>query len=127
LAEGSFTASSPEEQIACGKGFSSLWEDALRKGWLIKHSDQRALPSENCKLRSNYSQAELKVLNYMEINATKCGIKSQVIDQLKAGYKKTEALVQRICTDAKQWPEGHPVISDFGDPAYERLGRELGR
>ena len=57
---------------------------------------------------------------------TSIGVGSQngnpAIIVLLAFVPKTEVPV----LDEGVW-EGYPVVSDFGDPAYERLGREIGR
>jgi hypothetical protein len=116
-AQDGFVPPSPEDRVACAKGYDPLWQDATKKKWLIEHGTGR-LPSESCKLVGDYRQAELKMVKYIETNATKCGITLQVIDQLKMRYKKTETFAESICIDAKNWPEGHPVVSDFGAPVF---------
>jgi hypothetical protein len=117
LAQDTLTTPPPEERTACIKEYGWLWQDATRKSWWIKHATGQ-LPSDTCKLVGDYSQAELKMIKYIEIRATECGIAPSSVDQMKEAHKKTEAFLERVCLDAKQWPEGRPVISDFGDPAY---------
>ena len=85
------------------KAFVPLREEAEKRGKMIKvASDRHATPDEACKLFKNYSQAEFKMLKYVESNSAKCGIPPQVGDQLKAGHKSTEALVKKVCTVAEQ-------------------------
>lgn len=101
---------------ACMKAFVPLREDAEKKGKMIKAaSDRHAQPDEACKLIANYAAAEVKMLSYVEKNATKCGIPAQIADQLKAGHKNTEALKTKVCTVAEQMktraPAG-PTLSD---------------
>ena len=154
---GSFAQPAPPSQMggggggpsqACMNGFLPLREDAEKKGKMIKAaSDRHAPPDEACKIIGNYSAAEIRMIKYVEINAAKCGIPGQVADQLKAGHRNTEGLLQKVCGIAEQIkargsagpslnelldstassPDGRPVISDFGDPAFGRLGRELFR
>ena len=121
--------------------FVPLREDAEKKGKLIREASVRhAPPDEACKIIGNYSAAEAKMIKYVETHAAKCGIPAQVADQLKAGHKNTEGLLQKVCGIAEQIKargsagpslndvldpattasEGRPVISDFGDPAYGR-------
>ena len=98
------------------KTFIPLREEAEKRGKLIKAaSDRHAPPDEACKLISNYSQAELKMVKYVEANATKCGIPPQIPDQLKAGHKNTEAMLKKVCNVAEQVKtrgSGGPTLSD---------------
>ena len=88
---------------ACMKGFLPLREDAEKRGKLIKAaSDRKASPEEACKLIGNFSQAEVKMLKYIEANATKCGVPPQVSEQMKNGHKNTEAMQQKVCGVAQQ-------------------------
>jgi hypothetical protein len=88
---------------ACMKGFMPLREDAEKRGKLIKAaSDRKAPPDEACKLITNFGQAEIKMIKYVETNASKCGIPQQISDQLKAGHKNTEAMQQKVCGFAQQ-------------------------
>ena len=49
------------------KGFMPLREDAEKRGKLIKAaSDRHAAPDEACKLIKNFSQAEIKMIKYVE-------------------------------------------------------------
>ncbi len=88
---------------ACMKGFVPLRQEAEKRGKLIKDaSDRKAPPDVACKLIGNYSAAEVKMIKYVEANAQKCGIPQQVTDQLKAGHKNTEGLLQKVCGVAQQ-------------------------
>ncbi|MBR1209000.1 hypothetical protein [Bradyrhizobium sp. JYMT SZCCT0180] len=88
---------------ACMKGFVPLREDAEKRGKLIKAaSDRKASPDEACKLIGSYSQAELKMIKYVETNSAKCGIPPQIAEQLKNGHKNTEKMQKQVCTVAQQ-------------------------
>ncbi|MBR0797126.1 hypothetical protein JQ615_17175 [Bradyrhizobium jicamae] len=103
---------------ACMKNFVPLREEAEKRGKAIKAaSDRKAGPDVACKLIANYSAAEVKMIRYVEANATKCGIPTQIADQLKAGHKNTENLQTRVCKVAEQaasQPRGPagPSLSD---------------
>jgi hypothetical protein len=105
---GSFAPAGPTQPggataDACMKGFIPLREDAEKKGKMIKAaSDRHAQPDEICKIFRNYSAAEVKMIKYVESNATKCGIPASVGDQLKAGHKNTEGIENKVCTMAEQ-------------------------
>lgn len=101
---------------ACMKGFMPLREDAEKRGKLIKAAGERhAPPDEACKLIASFSQAELKMIKYVETNSAKCGIPPQIADQLKTGHKNTEAMQTKVCGVAEQMqkrgPSG-PTLSD---------------
>jgi hypothetical protein len=85
------------------KDFTPLREEAEKRGKMIKAaSDRHAPPDEACKLINNYGQAELKMIKYVESNQAKCGIPPQVSDQMKAGHKKTDLLLKKVCGMAQQ-------------------------
>lgn len=104
---------------ACMKNFVPLREEAEKRGKAIKTaSDKHASAAEACKLIGNYSQAEVKMIKYVETNASKCGIPAQIADQLKAGHKNTEGLLKRVCGAAEQQAQAQsrgpagPSLSD---------------
>jgi hypothetical protein len=95
---------------ACMKEFMPLREEAEKRGKMIKAaSDRHAGPDEACKLIKNYSQAEVKMLNYVQSHQAKCGIPPQIGDQLKAGHKNTEALEVKVCNVAQQMQQRGPA------------------
>ncbi|WP_025033789.1 hypothetical protein [Bradyrhizobium sp. DOA9] len=103
---GAFSAAPPTQAGPgedCMKAFMPLREEAEKRGKLIKAaSDRHAPPDEACKLIRNFSQAETKMIKYIEANAAKCGIPAQVGDQMKAGHKNTEAMATKVCNVATQ-------------------------
>jgi len=95
---------------ACMKGFMPLREEAEKRGKLIKAaSDRKAPPDEACKVITSFGQAEIKMIKYVETNASKCGIPQQISDQLKAGHKNTEAMQQKVCGFAQQAAQKGPA------------------
>ena len=98
------------------KEFTPLREEAEKRGKMIKAaSDRHAPPDEACKLIKNYSQAETKMLKYVETHQAKCGIPSQIGDQLKAGHKNTEALETKVCNIAQQMQQHGPAGPSLSD------------
>jgi hypothetical protein len=87
----------------CMKGFMPLREDAEKRGKMIKAaSDRHAPPDEACKLIGGFSQAEIKMIKYVESHSAKCGIPQQIAEQLKNGHKNTETMQQKVCSIAEQ-------------------------
>ena len=103
---GAFSAAPPTQAGPgedCMKAIVPLREEAEKRGKMIKAaSDRHATPDEACKLFKNYSQAESKMLKYVETNSAKCGIPPQVGEQLKASHKNTEATQAKVCNVAQQ-------------------------
>ena len=94
----------------CMKGFVPLREEAEKRGKLIKAAGERhAPPDEACKLITNFGQAEMKMINYVENRAAKCGIPPQVADQLKTGHKNTENMQKKVCGFAQQAQQRGPA------------------
>jgi len=103
---GAFSAAPPTQGGPgedCMKAFIPLREEAEKRGKLIKAaSDRHAPPDEACKLIGNFSQAELKMIKYIESHAAKCGIPPQIGEQMKTGHTNTETMQKKVCTVAQQ-------------------------
>jgi hypothetical protein len=94
----------------CMKRFFPLRDEAEKRGKLIKAASERhATPDEACKLIQNFAQSEMKMLRFVEANASKCGIPPQIGDQLKAGHKNTEAMQSKVCQMAQQMQKRGPA------------------
>lgn len=104
---GAFSAAPPTQQGGpgedCMKAFIPLREEAEKRGKAIKAaSDRHAPPDEACKLIRSFSQAEFKMIKYIESHAAKCGIPPQIGDQMKTGHKNTESMQTKVCNVAQQ-------------------------
>jgi hypothetical protein len=107
-------AGGPAEE--CMRQFIPLREEAEKRGKLIKAaSDRHASPDEACKLIGNFSQAEIKMIKYVESHAAKCGIPPQISDQLKNGHKNTEKMQKQVCTVAQQVQQKGPAGPSLSD------------
>ena len=94
----------------CMKNFMPLREEAEKRGKLIKAASERhAAPDEACKLIESFGQAEIKMISYVETNASKCGIPPQISDQLKSGHKNTEKMQTQVCNVAQQQQQRGPA------------------
>jgi hypothetical protein len=106
---------------ACMKAFVPLREDAEKRGKLIKAASERhAQPDEACKLLENYSKAELKMIEYVKLNSTKCGIPPQISEQMKKGHVGTEDMIKKVCGMAqaqKAGPAGPSLSEVLGSSA----------
>lgn len=108
----------PPGAVECQKGFMPLRADAEAKAKLIQAAGKRkAPPAEACRLIGNFAQAEVKMIKFVEANATKCGIPANVADQMKKGHVNTSQLQTRVCNAAAQQQQG---------PAGPSLSEALG-
>ena len=98
------------------KGFLPLRAEAEKRGKLIKAaSDRHATPDEACKLIGSFSQAESKMIQFVEAHTAKCGIPGQVADQLKTGHKNTENMQKKVCQVAQQMQQRGPAGPSLSD------------
>jgi hypothetical protein len=97
----------PEE---CMKAFMPLRQEAEKRGQLLKvASEHHAGADEACKLITNFIQAEVKMIKYVETNSARCGIPPQISEQLKKGHAGTEAMKGKICGAAAQMKTQAPA------------------
>jgi hypothetical protein len=110
LTGGGFEQPAPPQAAGsdeCMKNFMPLRNEAERRGKLIKAAGERhATPQEACKLIESFGQSELKMIKYVEVNASKCRIPAQIADQLKNGHKNTETMQKKVCEVAQQAARG---------------------
>ena len=104
----------PQQGPPCLPEFTKLRNETEKRGIALKKaSDRRASPQEACKLLTAFTSAEAKMLKYAVDNSTTCGIPPQIIDGIKQGHARSDALRVRVCrvAAAPQAPRG-PTLSD---------------
>jgi hypothetical protein len=103
------------EPPPCAVEFMKLREAAQKRANDVRTAGQRkATPQQACKLIGLFTDAEAKVVRYVEKNATTCGIPAEAIKGMKANHDKSLELRKRVCTAAAQAPKGNagPSLSD---------------
>jgi hypothetical protein len=104
---------SPSQAVVsgeCTKEFVPLRVEAEQRGKLIKAaSAQHAPAAEACKLIENFGQAEIKMIRYVQTNASRCGIPPQISDQLMSGHRNTESMQKKVCAVAQQQQQRGPA------------------
>ena len=99
------------------KGFAPLREEAEKRGKLIKAASERhASPVEACKLIGSFGQAEIKMIQYIEANAERCGIAPQTAEQFKNGHKNTEKMQKQVCAMAQRRPSAGSDLDEVLGP-----------
>ena len=105
----------------CKNEFAPLRDEAARRGKLLKDASARHAPvDETCRLIRSFVEAEIRMINFVEAQATACAVPAPVLEQLKSSSKTTEALQTRICNAAQQ-PQKQPPTGDF---PYEKNGQQ---
>lgn len=100
----------------CMKGFMPLRQEAEKRGTAIKQASERhAPPEEACKLITAFSQSEVKMIKYVEANASKCGIPPNVGAQMQTGHKNTEGMRAKVCNVASQQQQRGPAAPRLSD------------
>ena len=126
---GSFGAPARQQQAGppggedCMKEFMPLRETAEKRGKSIQTASARqAPPDEACKLIGQYSQAEAKMIKFIDANYQRCGIPENVGKQMHTNHKATETMEQKVCDVAKQAKMRGPA----GPSLSEALGSASG-
>ena len=105
----------------CNNEFAPLRDEAARRGKLVKDASARHAPvDETCRLIRSFVEAEIRMINFVEAQATACAVPASVLEQLKSSNKTTEALQTKICNAAQQ-PQTRPPAGDF---PYEKNGQQ---
>jgi len=103
----------PQGAPPCMAEFAPLRAEAEKRAAAIKAGAQRkALPPELCQLFSHFSDAEEKVIKFMESHAAACGIPPQVLSGTKANHAKTAETRQRVCTVAAEPTRRAPGLGE---------------
>ena len=112
---------------ACVNQFAPLREAAEKHGKLIKAAaDRRAPPDEACELIDHFSQAELKMIRFVEVNAARCGILREVPDRLRTAHTNTEKMQKQVCSIARQYRERPGPVGDFWPATTAELAGPTG-
>jgi hypothetical protein len=120
------------QEPPCMKEFARLRDDARKKAGFIEAAGKREskpTAQEACKLFTNFSAAENKLIKYAAENSVWCGIPQQVIDSMKSQQAKTIQVKAQACkaAAAPQRPRG-PTLSDaLGAPVPNANNVKPGR
>jgi hypothetical protein len=108
----------PAAMQKCQTDFVQLRQDAEKKAAVISGLGKRkASAADACKAIGVFSQAETKMISYIENNSAKCGIPAQIAQQMKKSHSNTEQMQAKVCNVAQQQQQG---------PAGPSLSEALG-
>jgi hypothetical protein len=100
----------------CMGEFIPIRTDAEKRAHAIQEAIKRKVPpQELCGLFTSFSEAEGKVIRFIETNARSCGIPAEILTVSKSNHSKTLERKQQVCAAAQ-----------FGERRGPGLGEALG-
>ena len=82
----------------CVAQFKELRAQVEREGLAAKAGAEKRLPRvEMCKLVTTYSAAEMKWVQFAEMNMTKCSIPNETVNQIKTVHARTAEGQKKVC------------------------------
>ena len=104
----------------CMKEFMPLRDAAEKRGKLIQTASARhAPPDEACKLIGQYSQAEAKMIKFIDTNSRRCGIPDNVGAQMRTNHKATESMQQKVVDVVRSLEDAGQLSRPAGDEEEE--------
>jgi hypothetical protein len=94
--------SQPQQQMPpCFNEFVPLKAEAEKRGLAVKGAmDRKASREEACTLIKRYSEAEAKIVKFIQANSASCGIPAEAATQMKANHSRTLKAVNQVCSVA---------------------------
>jgi hypothetical protein len=107
----------PQQQgPPCMGEFLPIRADAEKRAHAIQEAIKRKVPpQELCGLFTSFSEAEGRVIKFIETNARSCGIPAEILTVSRSNHGKTLERKQQVCAAAQ-----------FGERRGPGLGEALG-
>jgi hypothetical protein len=103
------SASSTTEQTTldqCRQQYSALTQDVEAKAEPIRDASHGRLPaSAVCKLLTDYTEAELRLISFVEANSNKCGVSHEISEKIKINHATTEKMKGQACSNTNRLKE----------------------
>ncbi|MGP0091295.1 MAG: hypothetical protein ACLPKB_15265 [Xanthobacteraceae bacterium] len=98
----------------CFNEFAPLRQEAEKRAIAVREAGAKhATPQQACELIGRFSDAEAKVVKFVQKNGVSCGIPAEAMKQMKTNHEHTEELHKRVCTAAANPPRpAGPSLSD---------------
>lgn len=127
----SFGAPQQAQEPPCFKDFMALRQEADKKGRALQEASKKKVPPPvACRMFTEYSASEAKLVKYVSTNATKCEIPKEVVENLTKNHAKTNEIRTKVCEVAAAGPPKPrgPSLSDalsgpVPDSSNVRTGR----
>lgn len=98
----------------CFNEFMPLRQEAEKRATAVRDAGAKhATPQQACDLIGRFSDAEAKVVKFVQTNGASCGIPAEAVKQMKTNHEHTLELHKRVCTAAANPPRpAGPTLSD---------------
>jgi|SRR5580704_7172915 hypothetical protein len=98
----------------CFNEFMPLRQEAEKRALAVREaSAKKATPQEACKLIGRFSEAEARVVKFVQDKGSSCGIPADAAKQMKANHGNTTEMLKRVCAAAAGPPRpAGPTLSD---------------
>jgi hypothetical protein len=102
-----------QQEPPCMRDFVPLRNAAQKHANTLQAAIKRQVPpQELCALFNTFSEAEAKVVKFIEANANSCGIPPQILATTKSNHSKTVERKQQVCAAAQFGQRRGPGLSD---------------
>jgi len=103
----------PQQNPPCLAEFLPIRTDAEKRAHTVQEAIKRRVgPQELCGLFTSFSDAEGKVVKFIETNSRSCGIPPDVLSITKSNHSKTLEKKQQICAAAQFGERRGPGLSE---------------
>ena len=103
------------QEPPCFRDFAPLKAEAEKRGLAVKHATERKdkPPREEvCNLLKRYSEAEAKIVTFIKVNASSCGIPAEAGVSMQANHARTLKTVQNVCSGSGPARPTGPGLSE---------------
>lgn len=97
----------PQQAPPCVQAFMGLRDEAAKRAGVLKAaqtSKKKPTQEEACGMLKRFSEAEAKVVKYMQANVQSCSIPPAMVTQAKQSHGRTLQYVDKICNAATAGP-----------------------
>jgi hypothetical protein len=103
----------PQQVPPCVADFMKLRDQVQKLGLAAKAAhDKNASREEMCKLITNFSAAEEKMVKFATVNSAGCGIPADAISQMKDNHNHSAMIRKQICSAGPAPAPVAPTLSD---------------
>lgn len=92
-----------QQMPPCFHEFAPLKAEAEKRGLAVRAATEKkdkATREEACVLLKRYSEAEARIVTFLRVNASRCGIPEEAAVQMRANHGRTLKTVNGVCSGA---------------------------
>ena len=102
-----------QQMPPCYAEFQPLKAEAEKRGLAVKAGMEKKVSREEaCSLLKRYSDAEARIVKYIQDNSQNCGIPAEASTSMKANHSRTLKTVNQVCSAAGPAKPTGPGLSE---------------